>query len=152
MSGPRDGVMIRRFRPEGQAAARDLILAGMKEHRGFLDPSMNPDLDDIVAAYASSTFLLAWFGEELLGTGALVREMEGIGRIVRMSVAARTRRRGVGRLILKALLEYARTAGYHRVVLETEEDWSDAITFYRNCGFRAIGYQDGAQMVIDFTW
>ena len=144
------GISLRTFRPQDQSAARALVLSGMEEHWGTIDRTMNPDLDNIAQAYASSTFLLAWEGRELIGTGALVEERDGVARIVRMSVAARMRRRGVGALILAGLLERAQSAGYDSVVLETEEDWVDAIAFYESCGFRVTDRHDGGvQMVLD---
>lgn len=139
----RGEVVIRPFRPEDQAAAKDLILAGLAAHWGFLDPTRNPDLEDITSTYADATFLLAWQGDEVVGTGALVHEEEGVGRIVRMSVAAHLRRRGIGRLLLKRLCEQARAAGYRRLVLETTSTWEETIAFYERQGFQRVGVWDG---------
>jgi putative acetyltransferase len=136
-------VMIRPFRPEDQAAARRLIVTGLAEHFGFLDPAANPDLDDIASTYAGATFLLAWQGDELVGTGALIHEEEGVARVVRMSVTPRLRRQGIGTLILDQLCEQARATGYRQIVLETTATWDDVIAFYRRNGFRVIGSWDG---------
>jgi putative acetyltransferase len=136
-------IRIRPFRPEDQAIAQKLVVTGLAEHFGFLDPTTNPDLDDIASTYADGTFLLAWQGDELVGTGALIPEEEGVGRIVRMSVAPHVRRLGIGTLILKHLCEQARAAGYHQIVLETTATWDDIIAFYRRNGFRTIGSWDG---------
>lgn len=138
-----DGVTIRPFRPEDQAAAKALILAGLVEHFGYLDPTKNPDLDDIAATYAGGTFLLAWRGDEIVGTGALVHEREGVARIVRMSVDAPVRRRGIGTQVLQALCEHARAAGYRQIVLETTSTWHEVVAFYRRNGFRLVGSWDG---------
>ncbi len=138
-----DGVTIRPFRPEDQAAAKALILAGLVEHFGYLDPTRNPDLDDIAATYAGGTFLLAWRGDEIVGTGALVHEREGVARIVRMSVDAPVRRRGIGTQVLQALCEHARAAGYRQIVLETTSTWHEVVAFYRRNGFRLVGSWDG---------
>ncbi|HOG48345.1 MAG TPA: GNAT family N-acetyltransferase, partial [Anaerolineae bacterium] len=107
--------VIRPLRPQDQDTARRLILAGMAEHWGAIDATCNPDLKDIVANYAGATFLLAWQGDALVGTGALIHEAEVVARVVRMSVARAMRRRGIGRLILQHLLERARAAGYCQV-------------------------------------
>src|SRR5215203_5667644 len=45
------GATIRPFVPADQAQAREIILAGLGEHWGFIDDTLNPDLDDILAAY-----------------------------------------------------------------------------------------------------
>jgi GNAT superfamily N-acetyltransferase len=145
-------VRIRHLRPEDQAAARELVLAGLKERWGSLDLAKNPDLDDIASEYAGATFLVAERGPggAPVGTGALVHESEGVARIVRMSVAASERLRGVGSRILDGLLESARAAGYRLVVLETTETWVDAIAFYERRGFREVGRRDGeVHMALD---
>jgi ribosomal protein S18 acetylase RimI-like enzyme len=136
---------IRRFRPHDQVAARELILAGLAERWGYLDASKNPDLDDIAASYAQATFLVAYLETQLIGTGAVVREAEGVCRIVRMSVAGHLRRRGIGKRILQDLRLCAEADGYRQVVLETTVTWHDAIGFYERCGFRRLGQRDGEE-------
>jgi len=134
---------LRPFQARDQAAARNLILDGLRQRWGKLDETKNPDLDDIAANYADGFFLVACLRDEVIGTGALIPEAPGVGRIVRMSVACSQRRRGVGRRILEALLERAQAAGYRRVVLETTATWEDAIAFYRRHGFQKIAIRDG---------
>jgi len=152
MTKDSSGILIRPFRPEDQAAAQGLILDGLVEHWGFLDPTKNPDLDDIASTYADGTFLVAWLGDDLVGTGALVREADGVARIVRMSVATHLRRRGIGTLVLKRLCGEARAAGYAQIVLETTSTWEDAIAFYKRNGFRVIGSRDGdTHFVLDLA-
>ena len=140
---PFEPIVIRPFRPQDQAAAHRLIVTGLATHFGFLDPTANPDLDNIGSTYADGTFLLAWQGDEVIGAGALVHEEKGIARIVRMSVARSLQRRGLGTLILRRLLAEARTAGYRQVVLETTSTWDEVIAFYKRNGFRVIGSWDG---------
>ena len=136
-------IVVRPLRPQDQDAAKSLILAGLVEHWGWLDTTANPDLDDIASTYAFGTFLVAWQEEEAVGTGALLPETEGVGRIVRMSVATYKRRLGIGSLILERLVEQARSNGYHQLVLETTSTWDEAIRFYEAHGFRRIGSWDG---------
>jgi GNAT superfamily N-acetyltransferase len=136
-------VEIRPFRPQDQALAKELILAGLAEHWGQLDPVLNPDLNDIATAYAGAAFLVAWRGGRLVGTGALVPRSPGVAEVVRMSVARPCRRQGIGRLILVQLCEHARLAGYCRVILETTSTWQDVIEFYRRFGFRETHRRDG---------
>jgi len=136
-------LVIEPFAPADQTAARTVILAGLEERWGVLDPSLNTDLDDIATHYAAGVFLVARCRGELVGTGALIPEGEGIGRIVRMSVVRRLRRRGIGARILRALLDAARRDGYHTLVLETTETWDDAIAFYLSQGFCIVGRRGG---------
>lgn len=136
-------VVVERFAPSDQSVARALILAGLEEHWGVLDPSLNRDLDDIASSYANGVFLVARLNHQLIGAGALVPEAEDVGRIVRMSVARAHRRFGVGTRVLEKLLDQARSRGYRKIVLETTASWDDAISFYLRNGFRLVARRDG---------
>ena len=127
---------IARFRREDQAAVRALIIDGMAEHWGIVDPDLNPDLDDIATTYADGAVLVAWTGNELVGAGALVRRADAESEIKRMSVATPHRRRGVGHKLLAELVELAEQWGARRVVLETTATWHEAIAFYTAFGFQ----------------
>jgi GNAT superfamily N-acetyltransferase len=144
MSGSHSAeVNIRPFRAEDQAACKTLILAGLEEHWGVLDPTLNPDLNDLAAAFCTGCFLTAWMGSELVGTGGFLPVGEGCVQIVRMSVRRERRRAGTARRILSALLRDARARGIRRVVLETTDTWQDAVGFYLANGFRITHHQDG---------
>jgi ribosomal protein S18 acetylase RimI-like enzyme len=140
-----DQVTIRRFRPADQAAVRRLVLAGLGDHFGTIDETLNPDLDDIQRAYVDrgSLVALAELDDALVGAGTLIEESPGVGRLVRMSVAKHNRGRGIGKQLVRHLLDAARERGYHRIVVETTEDWEDAIALYRACGFETEGFRDG---------
>ena len=145
-------IKILPFRAEDQDQVKNLILAGLGEHWGFIDPTKNPDLNDISSSYANATFLVAWCESRIAGTGALVPSSEGVGRIVRMSVAADMRRRGIGKLLLHRLCERARSAGYRRVILGTEAAWREVIEFYKACGFHVTHLDDSdACMALDLV-
>jgi putative acetyltransferase len=136
-------ITITPFHPADQAEIKELILYGLVEHWGFLDPTKNPDLDDIAASYRGATFLVARLGDAIVGTGALVPRRDGSAEIVRMSVAPQHRRSGIGRRILEALIEQARAQGFRQVILETTSTWSEVIEFYLRCGFRITHTQEG---------
>jgi len=137
------GVRIRPFHSSDQIAAQNLILAGLEEHWGFLDPTLNPDLDDIIGVYGQETFLVAEAGSHIVGTGALIHQTEGVACIVRMSVDKNMRRKGIGRKILSALCDAAKQQGYRQIVLETTSTWGDAIAFYQQYGFQIVETQEG---------
>jgi GNAT superfamily N-acetyltransferase len=130
-------LLIRPFTAADQSAARNLILEGLGEHFGFIDESYNPDLNDIMAHYIlpGQTFIVAELQGTIVGTGALISEGEGVGRIVRMSVARSERRKGIGQALIAHLIQRARECGFTRLVLETNLAWDDAMGFYRHCGF-----------------
>lgn len=142
MSNLRSELQIRPFTPADQAAAKALILRGLEEHWGILDLTRNPDLNDIATSYADGVFLVALQGEDLVGTGALMPETDGVGRIVRMSVATALRRHGLGKAILDGLCAAARQRGYRQLVLETTKTWDDAIGFYTRYGFQTVSMDD----------
>jgi hypothetical protein len=70
------GLRIRSFQARDQKTARQLILAGLGEHFGWIDETRNPDLDDIAANYVDrgSTSLVAEIDGKLVGTAALIAE------------------------------------------------------------------------------
>jgi len=144
---------IRPFAPADQPAARALVLRGMGEHWGFVDESLNPDLNDIAASYAGDVFLVATHERperfdrsgrlEIIATGALKLRGQDEGEIVRMSVAQELRREGVGSAMLKELLAQARARRLRRVFLETNDSWTEVVAFYLRNGFVITHYVDG---------
>jgi putative acetyltransferase len=131
------------FQSEYQAEVKNLILAGLAEHWGTLDPTKNPDLHDITRTYANGIFLVAWQNNKIIGTGALLPKSNDTAEIVRMSVIPSMRRKGIGRKILQKLCERAKFYGYKRLVLETTETWHEVIEFYKQFGFQVTHYLDG---------
>ncbi len=140
-----DSILIRPFRWADQTQTRKLILAGLKEHWGVLDPAFNHDLKNITQQYADAVFLVAedTKAQRIVGSGALVPREPGVAEIVRMSVDKTLRRSGLGTRILQTLIDYARGLGLQRVFLETTETWHEVIAFYQRFGFQRTHTQDG---------
>ena len=134
-------LLVRPFEARDQQAARLLIISGLGEHFGYIDESLNPDLDDILQSYvlAGDVFLVAYVEEMLVGTGALVSLEDGTSEMVRVSTHVEYRRRGIGTAIVTRLLSIARQRGDRRVILETRLDWNDAIHLYQGLGFVEYG-------------
>lgn len=130
-------IVIRPFRTSDQTPARALILQGLGEHFGFIDESMNPDLDDLSVNYCTCERILvvAEQDTQLVGTGALVTLDEHTAQMVRVSVSSAYRRRGIARRIVTMLVDIARQWGYERMEVETNNDWFDAIGLYQSLGF-----------------
>jgi GNAT superfamily N-acetyltransferase len=129
--------IFRPFRAEDQAAARNLILGGLTEHFGFLDETLNPDLDDIKASYVDKGgfFLVCEVDGVLAGTGGLAVGEPGAARIVRVSVAPMFRRRGIAAALVRRLIQEASLRGITTVLVESNRDWCDAIRLYQRLGF-----------------
>ena len=136
-------ITIQPFEPADQDAVKALVLAGLGEHWGVLDLTLNPDLNDIAASYAGALFLVARQAGRVVGCGALAPHAPGTSEIVRMSVARDLRRQGLGRLLLAELVARARALGVQRIILETTETWSEVIAFYLGLGFTITHHADG---------
>lgn len=147
-------VVIRQIRAEDQTESQNIILSGLGEHFDHIDLALNPDLDDIVAAYPASghQFVVATIEEQIVGTGGLLVESEKIGRIVRLSVARELRGRGIGQTIVDYLLSLAFELGLHRIHVETNHDWYPAIDLYSRCGFKQLFADDeSVYMALDLS-
>jgi GNAT superfamily N-acetyltransferase len=119
-------------------------LAGLGERWGSVDESLNPDLDDIGAAFATGAFVVAVSDGAVVGTGGLLRRGDDTAEIVRMSVAPSARRHGLGRCLVDELVEIARRWGAERVICETTSSWASAVAFYVDCGFTITHDVEGA--------
>ncbi len=118
-----------------QEVVRELILDGLSEHWGHVDPNLNGDLDDIVESYVDGRTIVVRDSRSVLGTGTVMPRGDGVAAIVRMSVRTDQRRGGIGRAIVDELVDTARGWGVDRVVLETTSAWTDVVNFYLRCGF-----------------
>jgi ribosomal protein S18 acetylase RimI-like enzyme len=104
MVAVRDPVVdVCELRPELHHAVRTLILDGLREHWGTLDPALNRDLDDLSTVYADGVTLVACDRGEVVGTGTVRRRGDDSAEIVRMSIAPSHRRSGLGRRLTEAL-------------------------------------------------
>lgn len=130
-------MIIRFFGPGDQDAARRVVVAGLGEHFGFIDESLNPDLDDIQASYIASgqLFLVAESEGSIVGTAGLLFESPDEVRIVRMSVRSTHRRRGIATVLLSALIDEARERSLGALAVRTQPEWVDATSFYTRAGF-----------------
>ncbi len=135
---------IRPFQKADQAATQALILTGLAERWGALDPTRNPDLHDIYASYVAqgSAFIVVEDAGRIIGAGGLVEEEPGVGRIVRVSVSAGQRGRGIGRAISQHLIAEGRRRGCHTLLVETNDDWHSALQLYQSCGFVPYAHQN----------
>lgn len=136
---------VRPFTRADQQAVRALVLAGLQDHWGALDPTLNPDLDDIVGWYGThgGRTIVAEINGEIVGTGTLYRGDDTTAILARMSVSGVHRGRGIGKRLVAELAEVARTEGYAGLECETTDSWQDAISLYLACGFEIVDRRDG---------
>jgi GNAT superfamily N-acetyltransferase len=136
---------IRQFTSADQEAVRALVLAGLQDHWGTLDPTLNPDLDDMGGWYGSRdghTFVAEIDGR-IVGTGTMHRIDDQTGVLVRMSVSRDQRGKGLGKALVRALADEAKKRGYARLICETTDTWQDAINLYLATGFAIVDQRDG---------
>ena len=138
-------VTVRPFTGADQQAVRDLVLAGLQDRWGTLDPSLNPDLEDMGGHYGrlGGQTVVAEIDGEIVGTGTLYRGDAAAAVLARMSVSGAHRGRGIGKRLVRELADGARAAGYTRIECETTDSWQDAISLYLACGFEIVDRRDG---------
>ncbi|HRA48797.1 MAG TPA: GNAT family N-acetyltransferase [Thermomicrobiales bacterium] len=138
-------LIIRPFQAADQDAARALILAGLADRWGTLDPTLNPDLHDLAAWYGPKRgqTIVAEQNGMIIGTGTIYAHDQETAELVRMSVAAFTRGQGIARLLVQELAERARMAGFRALICETTDTWDSAIQLYLRCGFAITERRDG---------
>ncbi len=136
-------IEIRPFQPADQARVKELIINGLVEHWKFLDPTKNPDLENIQKSYRTATFFVAEEYGRILGCGALVPRSPEKAEIVRMSIDSSRRRQGIGTIVLQHLIQVARKKGFTSIFLETTDTWEEVIAFYLRNGFHITHYLDG---------
>jgi GNAT superfamily N-acetyltransferase len=137
-------VVVERYRDADRDAARAVVLAGLEEHWGSLDPELNRDVDDLGTAYADGTVVVARADGAVVGVGVIVPVGPNEAEVKRMSVLRAHRRRGIATAVLTALVDVAREWDCRAVVLETTTTWTDAVAFYRGSGFTHTHDEDGA--------
>ncbi|MBX3119259.1 MAG: GNAT family N-acetyltransferase [Fimbriimonadaceae bacterium] len=125
----------------GIAAAHALFLEYQKEvgfdvcFQGFAE-----ELASLPGLYSPPKGLLvvAFFGCEEMGCGALRDLGDGIAELKRVYVNPKNRRNRLGRDISSFLIRKARELGYSAVRLETLPQMSSAVKLYDSLGFVRI--------------
>jgi GNAT superfamily N-acetyltransferase len=79
-------------------------------------------------------FIVAKFGEEPVGCGAIRPIVQNVGEIKRMF--SKYRRRGIGTAVLHELERQARMRNYQSLWLETRKANSEAVAFYVSQSYR----------------
>jgi DNA-binding MarR family transcriptional regulator/GNAT superfamily N-acetyltransferase len=83
--------------------------------------------------------LFALVGDEVAGTGALVRHTERLLQLCKTAVTPRMRGRGIGRRLTEALIARAQTIGGEWLYLQTSFQLKAATRLYQRLGFRRLG-------------
>ncbi|WP_164669840.1 GNAT family N-acetyltransferase [Virgibacillus doumboii] len=132
-----DEINFAKISKQQQNEAKDIILEGFRERFGFIDYSLNPDLENIYANYTidGNAFFVGLLHHQIICTGAITKENPTTARIERMSVKKEFRRQGIARKMLLHLENCAKDMGYSQAVMETNKKWTSAINLYKNNGY-----------------
>lgn len=144
MNSPPDAT-IRPIRPDDDARVAEIIRTVMTEY-GAVGPGfsiMDPEVDEMSAAYAGSTaayFVVVLDGEIVggAGIGPLEDGPPDVCELKKMYLLRDARGHGLGRQLMERCLAAARDAGYARCYLETLAHMTDARRLYERNGFEEI--------------
>lgn len=129
----------RPFRPKDQERVHALVLEGLAEHWSVLDPTANPDPEDVAAAYRQGCFLVVWQDGEIVGTGAFLPRESTSWK----SCGARYAGSGADEASARpSCTLYARRPNAV-VPVSSTATWHDAIAFNRALGFKETHHADG---------
>jgi predicted GNAT family N-acyltransferase len=143
VAAARDGIKLRVMRTILRADTPALrARAYALRHEVFVHEQRVPEslerdaLDDTAVHVVALEDAGAGGGERIVGTGRLVVQEGGVGRVGRMAVAADRRRTGVGEAVLAALEAEARTVGLREVELHAQ---CYVERFYARAGYAPEG-------------
>ena len=107
--------------------------------RGFIqDLAFHGRLLDKIPVWrrAGGDFLVASFGDKLLGLGGLAPQNPRSAELCKLHVDSEWQGLGIGRLIATGLVKGARNNGFAQVELHVTATQTMAIALYRRLGFR----------------
>lgn len=135
-------MLIRKFESKDQIPAKALINAGLGQYFGFVDETLNPDVDDIALSFVHGCFLVGEIDGTVVATGGYKPFNDETVKIERVFVDSKLRRLGLASQLFTSLVSEAKRAGYKRMILETTSDWDSAIDFWLNNGFQITHIDD----------
>ena len=133
---------IRRYRPEDNAAAKELNYAGLAQMRPDINwkgiEVADGDYDDIESIYINrqGEFLVGTIGNEVVATGAVKRLDEATAEIKRIRVKPDYQRKGYGETMLRELMQAARKLGYKKIRIDTMTTNIRAQQMFKKVGFK----------------
>lgn len=144
---------IRDFTPADRAAVRAIIENGLRERWVDEAPAGSWSGNSEVVVATVSEPGADESDEEVAGIGILVPEADGLGRIVRMSVAGDGRRRPLAKALIRELVSRARDKGHHAVIVSAETPWTDAVDLYEDSGFLVTESDEAdIHLWLDLVW
>jgi GNAT superfamily N-acetyltransferase len=115
-----------------------LVQAAFSEYRGVVVPpteAENETLEAVVRDIEAGVVLVAWRGEEAIGTARYELRPDCL-YARRVAVPPEYRGQGVGDALMLHLEDLARSLGYERVSLSTRRSLPRNLAFYLRLGYR----------------
>lgn len=81
------------------------------------------------------TIVFAMIGDDVVGTGALMRDAPGVYELTKMAVTETHQGLGLGRRLIEALIGEFRARGGRTLFLESQRKLQAALTLYEKVGF-----------------
>jgi putative acetyltransferase len=132
--------------PEATALIRRLSAELSARYGNDGSGAFNPSDVDV----PGGVFVVAWWGDFLLGCGALRPGPGRSGEIKRMYVDPEVRGRRIARQMLDTLESYGRSFGYQRVYVETSLLQQEALRLYKGAGYTRVEDGYGQSLTVCF--
>ena len=129
-------VEVHDWRPEWRAHFERLNLDWLQRYFSVedIDRRVLGDPQQWILAPGGHIFF-ATAGAEVVGTGALLREAEGVYELTKMAVDPAWQGRGIGRRLVEAAIARFKALGGTRLFLESNRSLAPAIHLYAALGF-----------------
>jgi GNAT superfamily N-acetyltransferase len=122
--------------PDALFLLREAAIEARRLYPDLIDPAAPMPTND--PPQPGSIYLLAFFGENPVGCGALRQIDATTAEVRRMYVLSSARRAGIGRALLVRLEKEADKLGYTLLKLETGNRQRAAMALYESYGFTRI--------------
>lgn len=129
-------IVIHDWRPEWRSHFERLNLDWLERYFSVedIDRRVLGDPETHILAPGGHIFFAAE-GAQVIGTGALLRESDGVFELTKMAVDPAFQSRGIGRSIVQAAIARFRELGGTRLFLESNRKLGPAIHLYTSLGF-----------------
>ena len=101
----------------------------------YINNSIKTDLGHIDQYYDKGIFLVAVYGNKIIGSLGGIPESNIELRLKRMSIKKEFRRKGIAKQLLRKIEKWAYKKGFEEMVLGTSEIQKDAVQFWKDSGF-----------------
>jgi ribosomal protein S18 acetylase RimI-like enzyme len=132
LAAPSDAPLVHRIMQEA-----------FEEYRGVLEPPSSTHeetVEDVRRAFATGGAVLAWQGEEAVGSARFQPRPEYL-YVGRVSVLPAWRGRGIGAAMMTFIEEHARALGQPETRVEVRLSLPSNVGLYRRLGYRTISEQ-----------